>query len=351
MERFSCGTQIICGDSALNALKNTGATRLLMVCDPYFYENGKARELAGLTGCENVEFFPKVAPDPSVALAAEGAGVVQKFQPDVIVSLGGGSAMDLAKAMAYFAHSPAKRIAIPTTSGSGSEVTDFAILTHDGVKHPLVDEKLRPDMAIVDPSLVAKLPPALVADGGFDVLTHALEALVAKNASPITDALALSAFSMAYQNLPDSYAGNLVAREQVHLASTMAAMAFNQAGLGICHALAHSLGGAYHVPHGRLNAILLPPVIHHLAQAKYAKATGSIGLENRSQTMAVRNLHNGLVRLRKGLGLPATLAEIGIRPQVDRIVDAALADPCCDTNPIPVTRELTVKILHEAAHG
>ncbi len=351
MERFSCGTQIICGEGALSAVKLPDARRLLMVCDPYFYENGKAQELAGLTGCESVEFFTKVVPDPSVTLAAEGAGVVQNFQPDVIISLGGGSAMDLAKAMAYFAHSTAKRIAIPTTSGSGSEVTDFAILTHDGVKHPLVDPSLKPDMAIVDPQLVAKLPPALVADGGFDVLTHALEALVAKNASPITDALALSAFSMAFRNLPDSYAGNLAARAQVHLASTMAAMAFNQAGLGICHALAHSLGGAFHIPHGRLNAILLPPVVRHLAQAKYASATGAIGLENRSQTMALRNLHNGLVRLRKHLGLPATLAEVGIRGSWDHVVDAALADPCCDTNPIPVTRELAAKILHEAAHG
>ena len=351
MERFSCRTQIICGGGALNELKSLGAKRLLMVCDPYFYENGKAQELAGLTGCESAEFFTKVVPDPSVALAAEGAGIVQNFQPDVILSLGGGSAMDLAKAMAFFAKSPAKRIAIPTTSGSGSEVTDFAILTHDGVKHPLVDPSLKPDMAIVDPQLVEKLPTSLVADGGFDVLTHALEALVAKNASPITDALALSAFSMAFRNLPDSYAGNLAARAQVHLASTMAAMAFNQAGLGICHALAHSLGGAHHVPHGRLNAILLPPVIRHLGCQKYAHAAGAMGLENRSHTMALRNLHNGLVRLRKQLGLPATLAEIGIRPQFDRIMDAALADPCCDTNPVPVTRELAAKILHEATYG
>ena len=318
-----------------------------MVCDPYFYENGKAQALAGITGCENVDFFTKVAPDPSVALAAEGAGMVLNFQPDVIISLGGGSAMDLAKAMAYFAHSDAKRIAIPTTSGSGSEVTDFAILTHDGVKHPLVDAALRPDMAIVDPSLVKKLPAALVADGGFDVMTHALEALVAKNASPITDALALSAFSMAFRNLPDSYAGNLTAREQVHLASTMAAMAFNQAGLGICHALAHSLGGAHHVPHGRLNAILLPPVIRHLGCQKYAHAAGAMGLENRSQTMALRNLHNGLVRLRKQLGLPGTLAEVGIRPPFHQIIDGALADPCCDTNPVKVADFMVRKLLEE----
>ena len=351
MERFSCATQIICGEGALEALKSLSARRLLMVCDPYFFENGKARELAARTGCESVEFFTKVVPDPSVALAAEGAGVVQNFQPDVIVSLGGGSAMDLAKAMAYFAKSPAKRIAIPTTSGSGSEVTDFAILTHDGMKHPLVDPALKPDMAIVDPQLVERLPPALIADGGFDVLTHVLEALVAKNASPITDALALSAFSMAFRHLPDSYAGNRASRAQVHLASTMAAMAFNQAGLGICHALSHSLGGAYHVPHGRLNAILLPPVIRHLAQAKYADAAGAMGLENRSQTMALRSLHSGLVRLRKQLGLPGTLAEVGIRPPFDKILDAALADPCCTTNPIPVTRELAAKILHEAAYG
>jgi alcohol dehydrogenase class IV len=171
--------------------------------------------------------------------------------------------MDCAKAMAYFSGTSVRLIAIPTTSGSGSEVTDFAILTHDGIKHPLVDERLRPDVAIIDRTLVKNLPPALIADGGFDVLTHALEAYTATNAGAVTDALARDAFQTTFRQLIHSFRGDQTARGQVHEAATMAGMAFTQAGLGLCHALAHSLGGVFHIPHGRLNAILLPAVIRY----------------------------------------------------------------------------------------
>ena len=205
VERFSCPTRIISGPGAVSALKELGIRRLLMVTDPYFYENGTAQAITA--GIEAVEYFHKVKPDPSVELAAEGTAMVQSFKPDAIAALGGGSAMDCAKAMAFFSGSEARLIAIPTTSGSGSEVTDFAILTHGGVKHPLVDPRLRPEVAILDSDLVAKLPPALVADGGFDVLTHAVEAYVAANRSPITDALAKEAFRIAFQALPDSFSG------------------------------------------------------------------------------------------------------------------------------------------------
>ena len=148
MERFSCKTQIISGPGALSALSELGCQRLLLVADPYFVKNGVAEKVIALAKPEKAEVFDKIQPDPSVELAAEGTAVVKALQPDTVVALGGGSAMDCAKAMAYFSGLQVRLVAIPTTSGSGSEVTDFAILTHGGTKHPLVDSRIRPDVAI-----------------------------------------------------------------------------------------------------------------------------------------------------------------------------------------------------------
>lgn len=355
MERFSCKTQILSGGGALQELKNMGIKRLLLVSDPYFAENGTATRIGGLTGAEKIEIFQKVMPDPTVELAAEGTALVKQLQPDTIVALGGGSAMDCAKAMAYFSGGGIRLVAIPTTSGSGSEVTDFAILTHGGVKHPLVDEKILPDVAILDSDLLQSLPPSLVADTGFDVLAHALEAFVATGAGAFTDALAKDAFSIVYGTLPASFGGNIAVRQKIHTAATMAGLAFQQAGLGICHAVAHALGGAFHLPHGRLNAILLPAVIDcnaHSSGTKYAYLARSAGLGGSADTIAVRNLKNGLIRLRRELKLPQTLQEAGVDPRQvwhssKDIVKAVLNDPCCQTNPIKVEDFMVRRILEE----
>ena len=355
MEEFSCKTKIYSGAGAVQALEKMGGKRLFLVTDPFFMENGMARQVAQAAKAESVEYFADVQPDPTVALAAEGTAKLKAFGPDLIVALGGGSAMDCAKAMAYFAKLSCPLVAIPTTSGSGSEVTDFAILTHEKVKHPLVDPRLRPDVAILDSDLLQALPKSLIADTGFDVLTHALEAYVAKNAGVISDSFARGAFSAAYANLPASYAGRQEVRLKVHLAATMAGVAFSQAGLGLCHAMAHALGGLFHVPHGRLNAILLPAVIScnaHVAGAKYAQLARLSGLGGSADTIALRNLKNGLVRLRRELGLPETLSQAGISPRevwahTGDIVKATLADPCCGTNPMVVEDFLVRRILEE----
>ena len=355
MEEFSCKTKIIAGAGAVSALKDLRAKRLLLVTDPYFMKNGQARQVASSTGCAEVEYFDKVVPDPGVELAAEGTARLKAFQPDLLIALGGGSAMDLGKAMAYFGKGSYTVAAIPTTSGSGSEVTDFAILTHDKVKHPLVDEKLRPDIAILDSDFLQELPKGLIADTGFDVLCHAVEAIGAKNAGAMTDILAKEAFSGAFAALPASFAGRKEVRLKIHLAATMAGMAFSQAGLGLCHAMAHSLGGLFHVPHGRLNAILLPAVIGCNAGtvgAKYAQLARAAGLGGSADTIAVRNLKNGLIRLRRELNLPETLAQAGVAPRQvwassGEIVRATLADPCCATNPVPVDDFVVRRILEE----
>ncbi len=357
MKYFEASTRIIAGDGALDALKEFGAKRLMVVTDPYFYENGTAARLAALSGAEYTEIFHKIQPDPSVELAAEGTAAVKTFGPDLILALGGGSAMDCAKAMAYFSETKAPLVAVPTTSGSGSEVTDFAILSHNGVKHPLVDKRLRPKAAILDSCLLQQLPKGLVADTGFDVLCHAAESYVATGSSMFTDALALEAFRTVYALLPASFAGDQTVRLKIHLSATMAGMAFTQAGLGLCHAIAHGLGGMFHVPHGKLNAILLPAVIEanaYGAGEKYAKLAMGAGIGGSAQTLAIRNLKNALIRLRRELNMPDTLAQAGIdvrrlRQNMDGLVTAVLEDPCCDTNPMKVEAFTVRRILESVA--
>lgn len=354
MGQFSCPTKIMTGD-ARQLLAQLGVKKLLLVADPFF-KDGLALQLGTASGAQ-VEYFFEVEPDPTVELAAKGAALVKSFQPDAVAALGGGSAMDLAKSMTWFAGSDATLIAIPTTSGSGSEVTDFAILTHDDIKHPLVDGKLRPKVAILDAALVEKLPKGLIAEGGFDALTHALEAYTATGADAFTDALAAASFSQLLGSLKASFEGDLTERSKVHSCATMAGLAFTQAGLGLCHALAHGLGGLLHLPHGRLNAILLPAVMEVNAPVcgcRYAALARKAGLEGRSDTVAIRNLRNALLRLRRELGLPATLAEAGVDLPNDRdaVVAAVLSDPCCKTNPVPVTADTVRAVLRQVAgHG
>ena len=355
MERFFCKTRIIAGAGSLASLSELHIKRLLIVADPFFCENGTANHIAHISNAQRTEVFSKVTPDPSVSLVAEGTRLVQELEPDTILALGGGSAMDCAKAMAYFSGLSMRLVAVPTTSGSGSEVTDFAILTHDGVKHPLVDEKLRPDIAILDDSLLATLHKKLIAETGFDLISHALEAWVATGAGQISDALALQALQTALWELPKSYAGQTASRLPTHMAATMAGMAFSSAGLGLCHAISHALGGEFHKPHGLLNAILLPSVVEvnaEVAMKRYGKLCRHLGLSSGGDAVALRALKSTLCRLRRELCLPQTLAEAGIQAsqveaKTDVLVAAALADPCCATNPVKPTEDHIRRLLAE----
>lgn len=357
LELFSCHTKIISGAGSMDALGEMGIRRLFLVTDPYFETGGVAAKAAAASKAEAWEIFSGVKPDPTLSLAAAATAKAKAFAPDAIVALGGGSAMDLAKAVAYFSGLSPKLIAIPTTSGSGSEVTDFAILTHKDIKHPLVDASLRPDVAILDSRLLEDLPPSLIADSGFDILTHALEAWVAKDHGCVSDALALASFTAAYSALPASFAGDKSKRLAIHEAATMAGMAFSQAGLGLCHAMAHSLGGITHLPHGRLNAILLPWVMEINAYAcgdRYGKLAALAGL-GVSRQLGTRYLKNALLRLRRDLKLPGSLRAAGVDVRLvdshrEDIVNATLADPCCAANPITVEDYMVRRIL-EAIKG
>ena len=353
MEQFYCKTKIWTGPGSVVRLKELSPLRLLMVADPYFTKDGTAMQIANLSGAEHIEIFDKIQPDPSIALAAEGTAVAERFQPDTLVALGGGSALDCAKAIAYFSHLPLQLVAIPTTSGSGSEVTNFSVLTHGGSKHPLIDDNIQPDVAILDSGLLKQLPKSLIADCGFDVLSHALESLAATGSAEISSALARESFTLAYRHLLSSFQGDVSVRQKIHTAATMAGMAFSQSGLGLCHAMAHALGGQFHLPHGRLNAILLPHVIDYntpAAGGQYATLARYAGIGGSTDLLAVRNLKNALIRLRRELQLPQDLVQAGVAPslvhqQSQQLVDAVLNDPCCATNPVSVTKAGVQKIL------
>lgn len=338
MQTFSGGTTIYAGLDALQILKTLCGKRTLIVTDQFFSENGTAQMLFSLCGGE-CRIFDRVEPDPSLSLIADGISVLQEFKPDSIVALGGGSPIDCAKGILSLGASDARLIAIPTTSGTGSEVTSFSIITHEGVKHPLVDEKLRPSAAILDPSLLQALPPKLIADAGMDVISHCLEAIAAKNASPFSDALAMSAFDTARKLLPKSFAGDTSVREAMHDAATMAGLAFDNAGLGACHALSHAIGGKFHLAHGRINGILLPHIIAWNAETNpepYRRLAAFCGLSG------IRALTAAIIRLRSALKLPDTLAQAGLQSAdvlaaADALGQAAQADPCSQGNPRPVS--------------
>ncbi len=357
MEQFDLQTKIVTGADSLSYLGKLGCHRLLVVSDPYFAESGWVSRILGKAKPTESRVFDKVIPDPTVELAAEGTAVLKEFAPDTVVALGGGSAIDLAKAMVHFSGMSPKLVAIPTTSGSGSEVTNFSVLTHSGVKLPLISKEICPHVAILDSALLESLPKSLIADTGFDVLVHALESYVAKGASLLTRTFAQTAFTLVYAHLPASFAGDVSVREKIHLASTMAGISFSQAGLGLCHAMAHVLGGEFHIPHGRLCAMLLPWVVEcnaHFCPEAYGQLARGAGFFGSADTVAVRNLKNGLCRLAKQLGMPSTLQEAGVDPRLvqfrqKELTAKILDDPCCGDNPAQVEDFMVKRILEGVA--
>ncbi|KQY87631.1 acetaldehyde dehydrogenase [Paenibacillus sp. Root52] len=351
-----------------------------------------------------IEVFSDVEPDPSTTTVDRGTEMMRRFQPDCIIALGGGSPMDAAKAMWLFYEYPdtdfndlkqkfmdirkriykyprlgvkAKFVAIPTTSGTGSEVTSFAVITDKNLgntKYPLADYELTPDVAIVDPEFVYSLPKTAVADTGMDVLTHAIEAYVSVMANDYTDGLAIKAIQLVFQYLEQSaLQGDKLAREKMHNASTIAGMAFANAFLGINHSLAHKWGGQYHTAHGRTNAILMPHVIrynakkptkfasfpkysHFVADERYAEIARILGLPARTTEEGVTSLINAIRKMNKTLGIEESFQEIGFdakdfEAHVDYLADRAFEDQCTTANPkLPLVTELA-DVYRNAFYG
>ncbi len=390
--------------------KMPNITKAFIVTDPSMTQLGyvdkilyQLRKREQYVHCE---IFDQVEPDPSLETIMKGVDLMNKFQPDVIITLGGGSAIDAAKGMWLFYEHPdvdfrnmslkfmdirkrtykfpmlgkkARLVAIPTTSGTGSEVTSFAVISDKATntKYPLADYELTPDVAIIDPDFVMSVPKLSTAYTGMDVLTHAIEAYISIMASDYTDALAEKAIQMVFDYLKRSYdygATDPKSREKMHNASTIAGMAFTNAFLGINHSLAHKLGGEFHIPHGCANAILLPHVIryngvanptkftafpkyeYYMVQDKFFDLAKKIGLNPRDKDDAVEKLAQAVEKLNADLCIPATLKEYGIREKeflskVESLADLAFSDQCTTANPrLPLVKELE-KLYITAFYG
>ena len=350
------------------------------------------------------EIFSEVESDPSFDTINKGVKMMNEFKPDVVIAVGGGSPIDAAKGMWLFYEHPdadadgmklkfmdirkrtykfpklgekAKMVAIPTTSGTGSEVTSFAVITdkQNNKKYPLADYELTPDVAIVDPDLVMSLPKKITADTGMDVLTHAIESYVSNMASDYTDGLAEKAAELVFKNLREAYnnGNNKVAREKMHNASTIAGMAFTNAFLGINHSIAHKMGAEFHLAHGRINAILLPYVIRYnsskptkfvsfpkyeyfIADQKYADISRRMGFPAYTNEEGVNSLISEIKKLNSDLGIEKSFKEAGVNEEeflskVDMLADRAFEDQCTTANPrLPLVSELK-QIMIDAYYG
>ncbi|WP_133406985.1 bifunctional acetaldehyde-CoA/alcohol dehydrogenase [Parashewanella tropica] len=382
--------------------------RALIVTDKFLFNNGYCDETIKVLKAQGLEteVFYEVEADPTLAVVKRGAEVAQSFQPDVIIALGGGSPMDAAKILWVMYEHPnvhfedlalrfmdirkriykfpkmgkkATMVAIPTTSGTGSEVTPFAVVTDEvtGQKYPIADYELTPQMAIVDPNLVMDMPKSLTAFGGIDAITHALEAYVSVMANEYSDGQALQALSLLTEYLPESYekgAAAPVARERVHNGATIAGIAFANAFLGICHSMAHKIGAEFHIPHGLANALLISNVIRFNATdlpkkiaafsqydrpkalCRYAEIADHLDLGGKTDEEKVQKLIEKIEQIKATIGIPASIKDAGVNEadflaKLDEIAEDAFDDQCTGANPrYPLIAELK-QILLDSFYG
>ncbi|MBB4350071.1 bifunctional acetaldehyde-CoA/alcohol dehydrogenase [Aliirhizobium cellulosilyticum] len=391
---------------ALEDLKDK--KRCLIVTDRFLFENGNVNDTIRILkdlGLE-VEIFFEVSADPTLAVVRKATALANAFQPDLILAVGGGSPMDAAKIMWVMYEHPdveftdlalrfmdirkriyrfptlgkkAMFVAVPTTSGTGSEVTPFAVVTDEktGIKYPIADYQLTPHMAIVDANLVMNMPKSLTAHGGIDAVTHALEAYVSVMANEYSDGQALQALKLLKTYLPSAYkngAKDPKAREQVHNAATLAGIAFANAFLGVCHSMAHKIGAEFHIPHGLSNALLISNVVRYnavdnpskqaafsqydrpKALCRYAEIAQHLGLGGKNDAASVENLVQWLEQLKKDLDIPASIQAAGVgeadfMAKVDKLAEMAFDDQCTGANPrYPLIAEIR-DVLIASYHG
>ena len=379
MYKISYKTELHVGKGALQQLSHYKNEHILVVADPFLKTSGTLDAiLANFDDSNDIVVFTDIVPDPPIETVVAGIKSAGDKPISIVLSIGGGSAIDASKAMYYFAKkqgafSEAILIAIPTTSGTGSEVTSFSVITdaERGTKYPLVTKEILPDVAILDADLVLSLPGNITADTGMDVLTHAIEAYVSTKATDFSDALAEKAIKLVFEYLPKAYKNgqDVEAREKMHAASTLAGMAFNTASLGINHSLAHAAGAKFHVPHGRLNSILMPHVIQYNAgidlnnrrrqaadkavASRYQDIAKLLGCSASSPVSGVRQLVEAIKKLQRKLEMPTSLREYGVKADAFaqykvEISEAALHDGCTPTNPRVPTAEELLKVLEKA---
>lgn len=386
--RFTLPRDVYYGKNSLETLKTIKGKRAIIVVG-----GGSMRKFGFLQKVEDylkeagieTRLFENVEPDPSVETVMKGAKAMTEFNPDWIIAIGGGSPIDAAKAMWAFYEYPdttfeqlcipfnfpelrtkAKFLAIPSTSGTATEVTAFSVITNyqNGIKYPLADFNITPDIAIVDPALAETMPPKLVAHTGMDALTHAIEAYVSTLNSPFTDPLAIKAIQMVIKYLPSSYKGESDAREQMHYAQCLAGMAFSNALLGIVHSMAHKTGAAFstgHIVHGCANAMYLPYVIKYnakdeTAKARYADIAKAIDLKGKDNDELVKALCDKIDEFNKILSIPKTLKEFGIieeefKEKIAAISENAVGDACTGSNPRAIDPPTMEKLFTAIYYG
>ena len=386
----------------LESLRELDAKQVVLVTDQDTERRGTAEEVRShLPSGASVHVFAEISPEPPEEEIRAGVRVMQDLQPDLVLAVGGGSVLDAAKAIRLFHESPqltmrelalpfldarkrvarypqtrhaARLVAVPTTAGTGSEVSPAAVLTVDGRKVTLVDYSLVPDMAIVEPKLSMSMPPHMTADTGIDALTHALEAAVSIFASPFTDAFCMQAMNLIFDALPRAYADgeDMEARTAMANAATIAGLAFSNAFVGVNHALAHAVGARFGIAHGRANGIFLPHVLrynaslpskfmpapgysHYVAPEKYAQAAWILGLGGRDEAVRREALFTRVDELLATVGMPRSIAELGVSGEefqaaLPDLARAAFSDPSIRTNPrIPLLGELVA--LLQAGYG
>ncbi len=384
MARFTLPRDIYFGPNAISELKNLKGHK-----KAYIITGGSSMRKGGfLEKVERVlhsiqietKIYEGVEPDPSIETVFKGAKEMQDFGPDVIIAIGGGSPMDAAKAMWVFYEYPEKTfgdikdpftmpklrqkaifVAIPSTSGSASEVTAFSVITDysTNIKYPLADFEITPDIAILDTDIPLTMPKSLTAHTGIDALTHAIEAYVASERTDFSDTLAIKAISDIYDSLVDSYNGDKEARATMHIAQCLAGMAFSNALLGIAHSLAHKTGAVFDLPHGCCNAILLPTVIQFNSRVcleRYADIARAVGLPGATDKQLTNSLVKSVRDLNQRLGIPLTYRESGVSEElfyrnIDNIAGNALTDPCTSSNPRKITLDEMKRVLECAYTG
>ncbi|WP_315169160.1 iron-containing alcohol dehydrogenase [Metaclostridioides mangenotii] len=383
MFRFTLPRDIYYGSGSIEKLKELkGKKAVLVLGGGSMRRFGFVDKVLGYLAEAGIEtkLIENIEPDPSVDTVLNGSKVMLEFEPDWIIAMGGGSPIDAAKAMWVFYEYPdtnfeeitqpfsfpelrqkAKFIAIPSTSGTATEVTAFSVITDykTEIKYPLADFNITPDIAIVDSDLAETMPAKLTAHTGMDALTHAIEAYVSTMATAFTDPLALEAIEMVDENVMNSYKGDSNARELMHYAQCMAGMAFSNALLGIVHSMAHKTGAVFHIPHGCANAIYLPYVIDYNKKEcadRYVKIAKRLNLKGNSDDELIDALTDKIKDLNKSMDIPATLKDYGLdevkfKEKVELISERALEDACTGSNPRKIDKENMVKLFNCIYYG
>lgn len=366
-------TRIHAGQEALKYLHTITNKRIMVVCDKFLSENGTVKYITNALASRNtVELFDQAVPDPTIEVVGTGLCMMYRVQPEIVIGFGGGSAIDTAKGIIYFsglknlAPKPLF-VAVPTTSGTGSEVTAATVITdsENKSKHLIFSEDILADVAILDPGLTVSVPSAVTANTGMDVLTHALEAYVALGANVFSDAMAEKSVELLLKSLLSCYrdGSDLRSRTMMQEASTLAGIAFNTAGLGVNHSIAHQLGGTFHIPHGLANAILLNRVIEYNSKnqeimGKYASLACKVQLADpaedpRRSVKAMKELITALMRC---MHMPPSIKELDIDRkeydhQLQNMVDNALMDHCLASNPRKIGGSEIREILLDIYEG